>query len=234
MSVTAIAAASGVHPATVAPLAWAAHSGARQRVRTSTAAALLTVRRPIDAAPDQAFILAVGTVRRLHALHAIGWPADQIGARIGMSKSHISFLCRRQGQVSAGRARAIRDVYEELQGQPGPSRLSRDRAAAQGWAPPAAWDDIDDPQAVPTGVRTLTAAAPPVDLAEVRHLLDLRESLDWVAVRLGVAPESVVTAARRNDCALYRRLVPDPDGPRPVTGGRRRTSSHVDETETQQ
>ena len=55
----------------------------------------------------------------------------------------------------------IRDLYERLcmtRWEPedpwgrGKSTLARKTAEARSWAPPLAWDDIDDPNEVPQGV----------------------------------------------------------------------------------
>lgn len=96
--------------------------------------------------PDETFISPVGSIRRIQALRALGWPMQMLEARYG------TFLQPPpDARCSAGYARTIRDVYEELSGTTGPSTRVASLAVRSGWAPPLAWDgvDIDDPAAFP-------------------------------------------------------------------------------------
>lgn len=96
--------------------------------------------------PDETFISPVGSIRRIQALRALGWPMQMLEARYG------TFLQPPpDARCSAGYARTIRDVYEELSGTTGPSTRVASLALRQGWAPPLAWEgvDIDDPRAFP-------------------------------------------------------------------------------------
>lgn len=93
-------------------------------------------------------IPSVGTVRRVQALVAIGWPTRELAERLGV---HAKIIQRLIGQeiVLRTTAKKITALYDELSMTPGPSDISRRRAKARGWAPPLAWDDIDDPNEQP-------------------------------------------------------------------------------------
>jgi len=121
-----------------------------RRTRPQIAAAILAVRMPVGV------VDAAGTRRRLQALAAIGWDCDTIAARLGLRQgTQISRMRGRSPRVNSATAARVRALYDELWDQPGPSRISRARAAAAGWLPPLSWDDgmgphgIDNPDATP-------------------------------------------------------------------------------------
>ena len=99
---------------------------------------------------------AVGSRRRIQALHAIGYPRRHIQGEIGMSDSwgalwHV--MEASTTHVTRATEKKIRDVYDRLCMTPGPSSSARIRAQSRGWPPPLAWDDdIDDPAAEPQGL----------------------------------------------------------------------------------
>lgn len=115
------------------------------RISAANAAALLAL-TPDPA--DHALLDATGTVRRIQALVAIGWPISHVGHRIGVSASNMSTLLGAT-QVTAARARTVATVYEALSATPGHSTRAVNHARRLGWWPPLAWDDIDDPHEVP-------------------------------------------------------------------------------------
>lgn len=88
---------------------------------------------------------AIGTNRRVQALYVMGWPREEIGRRLGVSKQRV-------GQLSVAHvvlrdtAAAVARVYDELSMTPGPSRETSARALRWGYRPPLWWDDdtIDD------------------------------------------------------------------------------------------
>ncbi|MBF6358091.1 hypothetical protein IU449_26710 [Nocardia higoensis] len=93
---------------------------------------------------------ALGAVRRLHALNALGWTYDAIGARIGMTGSAVSKLVGPK-RIMFEAWDAIRIAYDAMSAEPGESLLTRKRAATKGIQPPLAWEgvDIDHPDSVP-------------------------------------------------------------------------------------
>lgn len=132
----------------------------RRKVQRQTAARVLALtvedcRRPM------AYIDATGARRRLQALAAIGWPHREIADRLGGDFSNVRNLqsgaTPKIRQVTADK---VRDLYDELWNQPGPSKRAATIARGKGWAVPLAWDDdeIDDPQATPHAPDDLRAS----------------------------------------------------------------------------
>lgn len=136
----------------------------------------------------------LGTARRLQALAAIGWDAPRLATMLG---AHLDQVCRvragRRPYVTRPVARRVAALYEQLQGTPGPSALTRTRATRRGWAPPLAWDDdnIDDPHAQPQAgpvARTGTAAE---RAATITALTKQGLSKTTIAAHLGVSVRTV-------------------------------------------
>lgn len=86
---------------------------------------------------------ARGTIRRIQALYAIGWTAQDIGTAAGLSNPRRVRAIANQARVGHDMAAAIDRAYRALCMKPGPSAVNRERAKIEGWAPPLAWDDID-------------------------------------------------------------------------------------------
>ncbi|MEU3620633.1 hypothetical protein ABZ725_51615 [Streptomyces sp. NPDC006872] len=133
--------------------------GAPQKgISPERAAAILAVRPTLDTLAGHAHVSAVGTVRRLQALVAFGWPVMRLAQHIDWTTTNLCALFTATG-VTVQTARRIRDLYRELSNTDprthGASEAgvagSKARALKAGWAPPAAWDDdrIDDPDASP-------------------------------------------------------------------------------------
>lgn len=95
---------------------------------------------------------STGTVRRLRALAAMGWPAHAIGGDMGVTEDQVVLWRKgRHRKILASSAARVIDVYDRLSMTPGPSSWTRSYARNRGWAPPLAWDDetIDDPTIAP-------------------------------------------------------------------------------------
>ena len=95
---------------------------------------------------------ATGTRRRVRALQAIGYSFPAIGEAASISPKTVADLCYRSKRLDPETARAIAVAYELLCMTPrrgGYATRSRRAAAQKGWAPPLAWDDIDDPNEHP-------------------------------------------------------------------------------------
>jgi plasmid maintenance system antidote protein VapI len=120
-------------------------------VANRVALAILSI--PIGQPPaDTRDTDATGTIRRLRALVAIGWPIAQLAPRIGLYETACGNIVRGElRQVRTATAQAVAAVYRDLSRTPGPSNRTRILTAKKRWAPPAAWDDdrLDDPTAVP-------------------------------------------------------------------------------------
>lgn len=133
--------------------------GPTKRVRTTTADKILAVKPSFDHLAPSARIDGTGTRRRLQALVAIGWPQLRLGREMGIAHHRIIWEHVRQDVVSADTARRVKELYERLWNtdpiaygvSPRFVAEAKQRAADNGWVPPAAWDDdyIDSPAAVP-------------------------------------------------------------------------------------
>ena len=174
----------GEHPTKPAP--------ATVRAATATAISALGPEDRFGAAvPDSAMVNPVGSIRRLQALAAIGWPQQILADRLGLY-SEPNLLS--PGRIRAGTARRVTALFDELWDVPGPSSSARIRAARRGWAPPAGWDDedIDDPRATASGVPTPETSATRSRSSraylagEARFLADAGVDADQIAQRLRV------------------------------------------------
>lgn len=179
------------------------------RVRPETAKAILAVRADPAALAGGALVDATGTQRRLQALVALGWSRMQLAARLGMAVQNFRPMMAAR-QVTAGKARDVARLYDELWDKPPVARDHRSRisvararnyAAAQGWVPPLAWDDdtIDDPEARPAGVRPAERKqARAQDLVEdATELIEQGYTRKLAAERLGVSRGALDVAFAR-------------------------------------
>lgn len=140
-------------------------------------------RDKILAAAPYAYWSYIGIQRRVQALITLGWTARTIGNQMGVAERSVvritkagTHLLRVKQEVSL---KAL-PVYDELSMSFPPETTPHERMAAtksrnlatrNGWAPPLAWDDIDDPDAKP-------------DLGKTFHAFDLarHDQLDPVVV----------------------------------------------------
>lgn len=119
----------------------------RAQVRADHSHRVLAVTGP---APQHRDINAIGTVRRLRALMAMGHPLATVARETGLSAGRLSVIANGQRpHVRAATGEAVRAAYRRLVLTPGTSSRSRTWASRRGWHGPAAWDDIDDPTAAP-------------------------------------------------------------------------------------
>lgn len=174
---------------------------------------------------------ALGSRRRLQALAVLGWTVEELGDRSGVKFTTIAAIQRgATQQITAARAATVHALWTDLAETRGPSTEATRRALAKGWAPPAAWDDIDDPNATPDGVpcshRGCTHAPEVAGLCR-RHYSDRREGRErqrvvinvddledlsrWgltvpqAAERLGISRDGVENALRKEDGPLKAR-----------------------------
>lgn len=193
LSVTAIAAAAGLSKVALRSAMTHGHAV----ISAEKAQRILAVRARLDEYPDDTFIPAVGTRRRLRALACMGWAAVQLASESGLPVSTVVKL--RAGDVDSVRAwmaRAVCGSYARLSGAAAPSgpTATRTRADAgrRGWVPPIAWDDaaIDDPAAVPDlGEYTGRALAVAEDVEFIRSTTGA--SLNVIAERLGISRDAL-------------------------------------------
>ena len=95
------------------------------------------------------------TRRKLEALQAIGYSLTNLGQRIGRTQQSMSDTFHGDEPIHWKTERAIARLYGELHHHPpeGPyAHRARLRARRLGYAPPAAFDCIDDITERPKGV----------------------------------------------------------------------------------
>lgn len=180
-----------------------------KRIKPDVEQRILAIR--LDLA-DGAKAPNVGTYRRVQALVACGWSMSKISARLGISRANFTPVAHGTRDVTVKTARDVAALYDELWNTEPPRDGHRDRiaysravnyAAANGWAPPLAWDDdaIDDPCATPDLGETdglITGRGRPAQhIAEdVEWLLSLDgiATTDQIANRLGISRSGIQKA----------------------------------------
>lgn len=88
---------------------------------------------------------ALGTVRRIHALMALGWRSHDLAERCGWTHGNAILEIASRTWVERKTAAKIAKLYDDLHMTPGPSKQTRTRALRNGWVPPLGWNNIDDP-----------------------------------------------------------------------------------------
>jgi transcriptional regulator with XRE-family HTH domain len=164
-------------------------------VMADTSAAILGVTR-WSSQPRR--IESIGAVRRLRALAYNGWTTRQLGqvTRLDPQKT-VRRILEGSTRVDVATDEKIRRAFADLwdvtptsSTPQGRVRIekTRQRAKNRRWAPPLAWDDIDDPAEQPTGMgawRELQMS--PAELvAEFKFLLSCGVSDEKAAEQLGV------------------------------------------------
>lgn len=181
--------------------------GRRSRTTPALAERILAV---TPAAITPAYSDATGTIRRIQALAASGWPQKHVFEHAHLSELRIPAVQQR-GVVRTTTAEAIADAYDSLRTKrperngvnKAEARKARNRASAGHWPPPTYWDDypdaIDDPDFTPLyGIPRLQTIA-----EDAAWLLAAGHSEDHVAERLGITRSYMTKAiaARRREAA---------------------------------
>lgn len=116
--------------------------------------------------PATRLVDATGTIRRLQALSYAGWPQNVIWRAAGLQYRHLARLVTLR-RIDPHTATRIAEVTERFWNKPPPTSTRAEKAASSkartiarrsGWAPMAAYDDIDNPNDRPQGIRQETAA----------------------------------------------------------------------------
>ena len=130
-----------------------------------------------------------GTVRRIQALWAIGWTSADIASACGWaSPQAVTEIVSTRSFTYIGTANLVAAAYDDLSMRVGPSAKNRRDAGRKGWAPPLAWDDIDNDIAPKLGGRDNEIDPVVVDrLLQLKHVISTRaEKLEamrrWLAM----------------------------------------------------
>lgn len=142
-------------------------------------------RRKYQMRTDALYVDALGVHRRIQALQMLGWRFADIDAAMGIDVSWAQHALTHT-RVHVSRARTLAATYEALSMTLGPSSRVRTWAKRKQWAPPLAWNDIDDPNERPHGQRRPSNMRPTLD------------DLDPVAVERAMAGDRIeLTKAER-------------------------------------
>lgn len=164
-------------------------------VQKATAMKVFAVPVPKKFRESTGWVPAVGTARRIRALMALGHTQTSLAIQVGVGHRQLSQVSR-QEQVTSAMARRVAELYDQLMFTPGTSEFVRRFAKRNGWVPPLAWDDIDDPNEVPDVGERNRRAEIAEDVAEKRErvaqLTRMGLSAGEIAERLGVTKRHVV------------------------------------------
>jgi hypothetical protein len=154
-----------------------------QRVRPGTATRVLSIDIDDASRAPHSRVDATGTRRRLQALLAIGWPVELLAAQLGRRPNSLHRSMTGES-VTARTAQDVATLYERLWNARPPrttgeqhaaADAAQTHAAAQGWLPPLAWDDID------------TDPTPPAPAAGPSR----RDDVDEIAVERALAGDNI-------------------------------------------
>lgn len=157
MPSSAIAAQAGVSNGVLRGLLWGNNHPPSTRLVADNGNRLLAAHFNLDTISATSLINAIGTQRRAQGLSVAGYGYAEVARRLGRDRRNLSNALHSE-TVSAGLARAVRDLADELEAIPPPSSTRFERAAVvkarrraerNNWVALAAWDDIDDPDAMP-------------------------------------------------------------------------------------
>lgn len=175
-------------------------TGRVTQCRRATASKLLAVKAQ-DVIPSNRPVNACGSIRRIHALLALGHTNKAIAAASGVEHSMLSDLINEHvTTVTRHVAHRIDTGFRALAAKRGDSVRSLNRARRNSWAPPAAWDEdtLDDPSGEPNfGEQTPRYIALAEDCAELERLGHSRQQ---IAARLGVSRDGLQRAL-----SIYRQ-----------------------------
>ena len=121
--------------------------------------------RYLELVGTPATVPALGTVRRIRALMALGWSVEAIARESGVAVKTLRNPCHRGQSVYRATADAVAECYERLSmtfPEGGYATRNRNLAKRKGWLPPLAYDDIDAPDGLAQGSDSTDALDPVV------------------------------------------------------------------------
>ena len=148
ISIHTIAHLAGERRGALSQIIYPNHSEYLTWITPARAERILAVTFDLDRIPAGRNVDASGTRRRIEALMLAGWSQGHIARALGISRQRVSAY-RSSAHVEGATARAVRDLFEQWWDKPGPEIRATNKAIREGFAPAAAWDDIDDPNATP-------------------------------------------------------------------------------------
>jgi transposase len=160
IGINRIAKMAGVSHQTVYPLMYGRSSYDIQRgkapsttrIKRESAERLLALKPAIADLPDIMQISNRGFVRRVQALNCLGYTTREIGSLLGFKGTSQVYRMIKGNRILVVNHRAMCDLYQRLEFKPAvatnakhATRIAKTKAHAEanGFIPPAGWDDID-------------------------------------------------------------------------------------------
>lgn len=143
------------HVASPVAVSQARYAKGRKRVNAALGEAVLALRPPtLDERPGRSLVDATGTRRRLAGLMLEGFSVAEVARRIDRDGPSLQRVLWSRRGVYAETARRVRDFANRPGPAPTGPSVNKTKALARrrGYAPLAAWDDIDNPDERPYGV----------------------------------------------------------------------------------
>lgn len=152
-----VARLAGVPKRTVSAILYGREAGKPTKlIRPHIAEKLLAIQAAPELIADRVSVPAVGTVRRLRALIALGYTAVDLAEHLPLNFQSVQRIaCQNPEYVTNEVARATVALYDRLSlvvpADTWVHRRAKRTAIKRGWVPPLAWDDatIDDSEAQP-------------------------------------------------------------------------------------
>ena len=176
MSIVRIANASSVHTSRISRLLYGRYGAPLTKIQRDFSDTILAVES------ESRLVPAWRVRRRLGALVALGYSQNRLAALLDCSQNRVwELLHRKQDDVTRETYAKVDALYRRLCMTPAPRVTPGDRMAASkahraaernGWLPPLAWENIDDPDENPR-LQEHRAPADSIDHAVVARLLDL-------------------------------------------------------------
>lgn len=139
---------------------------------------------------DESWVPALGARRRVQGLLAAGWRYEDLTPLAGRSL-HVFAGNNCPTRMRAIDWRIIDALYRQMETAPGDSFRTKSRALAAGYAPPWAWNNIDNPREAPT-----------LGASRVSH-----DDVDPVVVDRVLAGEWRLPATRAERVEVIRRAI---------------------------
>ena len=143
-----------------------------------------------------------GAIRRRQALAHMGWTEEELGKRMGSPTPRVGRVREGITRVDLASHQWWVAAFEKFAFTRGPSNRAHSMAVTRGWAPPLAWEDIDDPDEVPQTAAWLLEQGRKQRWAQLRKTRTQRRRRLLAA---GITPPKhggkyvpTVTAYRRN------------------------------------
>jgi hypothetical protein len=156
---------------------------------------------------DTMWVPTLGATRRVRALLRQGWRHQDLHEYAG--RSVAVFATGTYTRTKAIDWRIVAGLYDQLSMSDGGSQKTATRAQRLGYAPPLAWDNIDNPDEQPTGVRdpdrTLDRTA---ERADILTEIDGRGGNHYEAARtIGIRLDALEKWMDRHDMRpMFNRM----------------------------